>query len=49
MFYDAAHASYQDLTQRYIAELNKPRIRRPSLVGFVGDVGVGLVVGRVTR
>jgi uncharacterized protein YlxW (UPF0749 family) len=44
--YDAATASYQDLTRRYIAELNKPRIRLPSLVGFVGAVGLGLVVGR---
>jgi uncharacterized protein YlxW (UPF0749 family) len=47
--YDAATASYQDLTRRYIAELNKPRIRLPSLVGFVGAVGVGVVVGRVVR
>ena len=47
--YGAAYASYQDLTWRYIAELNKPRIRLPSIVGFVGAVGVGLVVGRVTR
>ena len=40
-------ASYQDLSRRYIAELNKPRIRLPAIVGFVGAVGVGLVVGRV--
>ena len=33
----------------YYAELNKPRIRLPSIVGFVGAVGVGIVVGRVTR
>ncbi len=48
--YDAAYASHQDLTRRYIAELNKPRIRLPAIVGFVGAVGavgVGLVVGRV--
>ena len=44
--YDAAYASHQDLTRRYIAELNKPRIRLPTIVGFVG---VGFVVGRVTR
>jgi hypothetical protein len=43
--YDVAHASYQDLTRRYIAELNKRRIKLPSLVGFVGAVGVGFVVG----
>jgi len=33
--------------RRYISELNKPRIRLPSIVGFVAAVGVGLVVGRV--
>ena len=37
------------LSRRYVAELNKPRIRLPSLVGFVGAVGLGVVVGRVTR
>ena len=47
--YGTAYTSYQDLTRRYIAELNKPRIRLPSIVGFVGAVGVGIVVGRVTR
>jgi len=47
--HDAAHASHQDLTRRYIAELNKPRIKLPSIVGFVGAVGVGFVVGRVTQ
>jgi hypothetical protein len=36
-------------SRRYIAELNKPRIRLPSLVGFVAGAGVGHVVGRVTR
>jgi hypothetical protein len=44
--YDAASASYQDLSRRYIAELNKPRIRLPSLVGLVGAAGIGLVIGR---
>jgi hypothetical protein len=47
--YQAAYVGYQDLSSRYVAELNKPRIRLPSLVGFVGAVGVGFVVGRVTR
>ena len=42
-------AGYQDFSRRYIAELNKPRIRLPAIVGFVGAVGVGLVVGRVIR
>ena len=40
--YGAAYASHQDLTRRYIAELKKPRIKLPSIVGFVGAVGVGL-------
>jgi ABC-type enterochelin transport system substrate-binding protein len=47
--YDAAHAGYQDLSDRYVAELRKPRFKLPSLVGFVGAVGVGFVVGRVAR
>jgi len=33
----------------YFTELNKPRIRLPAIVGFVSAVGVGIVVGRVTR
>ena len=33
----------------YIAELNKARIKLPSIVGFVGAVGVVIVVGRVVR
>ena len=45
--YGTAYASHQDLARRYIAELNKPRIKLPTIVGFVGAVGVGLVVGRV--
>ena len=42
-----AYTSHQVLTRRYIAELNKPRFKLPSIVGFVGAVGVGIVVGRV--
>jgi len=38
--------SNQDLSHRYIAELNKPRIRLPSIVGLVGVAGIGLVIGR---
>jgi hypothetical protein len=48
--YGTAYSSYQDLSRRYIAQLNRPRIRLPAIVGFVGAVGavgVGLVVGRV--
>ncbi len=47
--YGTAYTSYQDLSRRYIAELNKPHIRLPSIVGFVATAGVGFVVGRVTR
>jgi hypothetical protein len=45
--YQAAYAGYQDLSQRYIAELNKPRIRLGSVIGILGAVGVGVVVGSV--
>jgi hypothetical protein len=45
--YQAAYAGYQDLTQRYVAELQKPRIRLGSVIGLLGAVGVGVVVGRV--
>ena len=41
----AAYASYQDLSQRYIAELKKPRIRLGSVIGLIGAAGVGVVIG----
>ena len=44
--YQAAYAGYRDLSQRYIAELKKPRIRLGSVIGLLGAVGVGVVVGR---
>jgi hypothetical protein len=44
--YDAAYAGYQDLASRHVAELRKPRIRIPSVIGLLGAAGVGLVVGR---
>ncbi len=44
--YQAAYAGYQDLTQCYVAELRKPRIRLPSAIALLGAVGVGVVVGR---
>ena len=47
--YDAASASYQDLSRSHIAELKQPHIRLPSLAGFVGAAGVGFVVGAVLR
>jgi len=45
--YQAAFASYQDVSKRHIAKLKKPRIRLVSAVGIVGAAGVGLVIGRV--
>ena len=36
-------------SRRYVAELNKPRIALPTIVGFVAAAGVGLVVGSVIR
>jgi hypothetical protein len=44
--YRNAYTNYQDLSRRYIAELNRPRIRvAPALVGLLGAVGVGVVIG----
>jgi hypothetical protein len=43
--YQAAYAGYQDLSQRYIAELNKPRIRLGSVIGLIGAAGIGLLIG----
>ena len=43
--YQAAYAGYQDLSQRYIAELEKPRIRLGSVIGLRGAAGVGVVIG----
>ena len=41
-----AYAGYRDLSQRYIAELKKPRIRLGSVIGLLGAAGVGVVIGR---
>ena len=47
--YQAAYASYQDLSKRHIAELKKPRIRLGAAIGLVGAAGLGLVIGRAIR
>ncbi len=47
--YRAAYGAYQDLSQRYVAELAKPRFELPSPLGLIGAAAVGLVVGRVLR
>ncbi len=44
--YRAAYAGYQDLSQRHIAELKKPRIRLGSVLGLIGAAGIGVVIGR---
>jgi hypothetical protein len=44
--YQAAYSGYQDLSDRYVAELKKPRLKLPSAIGLLGAAGVGLVVGR---
>ncbi len=44
--YQAAYAGYQELSQRYIAELKKPRIRLGSVIGLIGAAGIGVVIGR---
>ncbi len=41
----AAYAGYQEVSERYIAELKRPRIRLGSVIGLLGAVGVGVVVG----
>ncbi|MBI3983647.1 MAG: hypothetical protein HY337_12105 [Gemmatimonadetes bacterium] len=44
--YQAAYAAHQDLTERHIAELSKPRIRLGLGLGLLGAAAVGLVLGR---
>ncbi len=44
--YQAAYANYQDLSRRYVAELQKPRIKLPSIVAIVGAAGIGVFIGR---
>ncbi len=47
--YDAAYASDQDLTRRYIAELNKPRITLGRSIGLIAAIGAGFVLGAVVH
>ncbi len=44
--YQAAYAGYQELSERYIAELKKPRITLGSVIGLIGAAGIGVVIGR---
>lgn len=43
--YQAAHTGYQDLSQRYVEELEKRRIKLGSTVGVLAALGVGEVIG----
>ena len=44
--YSEAFASYQELSDRYITELSKPRVSLGTAVGFcLGAIGAGLIVG----
>ncbi len=45
----AAYASHQDLTRRYIAELNKPRITLGRSIGLIAAIGAGFVLGAVVH
>ncbi len=47
--YGAAYASHQDLTRRYIAELNKPRITVGRSIGLIAAIGAGFVLGAVVH
>jgi hypothetical protein len=47
--YDAAYAGYQDLSERHLRELRKPRFDLGSTIGLLGATGFGLVIGRAVR
>ncbi len=47
--YDSAYTRHQELTRRYVAALDRPRIRLPGILGLAAAAGVGLMVGRVAR
>jgi len=47
--YQVAYARYQDLSQRYVAELRKPRISLSSTARILFVAGAGVVIGRLTR
>jgi len=48
--YHEAYTSYQDLSQRYLAELKKPRFSLGSTLGLcLGAAGAGVLVGSVVN
>lgn len=45
--YQAAHAGYEDLSRRYVAELRRPRIPlRSAALGLLGAAAAGAVIAR---
>ena len=44
--YQAAYAGHRDLSERYVAELRKPRIRLGSTLRLLGATGAGILIGR---
>lgn len=47
--YDAALASYRDLSNRHVAELKRPRIRLGSGLGLLVAGSAGVLIGRAVR
>jgi hypothetical protein len=47
--YQTAYAGYQDLSNRYVAELRRPRLGLGSALRILGAVGVGVVLDRAVR
>ncbi len=44
--YQAALGRYQDLSDRYVAELRKPRIGLGGSIGMIAAAGAGFIVAR---
>jgi hypothetical protein len=47
--YESAYDSYGAVSTRYIAELEKPRIRLGSALGFILGAGAGIIVGELIQ
>ena len=47
--YQAAYTGYQDLSQRYVAELRKPRITLGRSISLIAAAGAGFVLARATH
>lgn len=44
--YDAAYAGYRDVSGRYVAELQKPRLSLGRSIGLIAAAGAGFILGR---